>query len=143
MSLKIYQVSWATPISHHDYCELFLSKREAENFAEKKIKGNVAIDVRFAEVTDIWHYTAKNFGEKIALIIESRTDNDNNTTMYDENDVCIVDELEEAAAEAGLEDFSCDCWCTFENSGIEVYALSCAWTYRDELHHFTETLEVF
>ena len=51
--------------------------------------------------------------------------------------------IEEAAAEAGLEDFSCDCWCTFENPGIEVYALSCAWTYRDELHHFTETLEVF
>ena len=118
---------------------------EAKIFAENRIASGCK-DVKCYQVTDIWNYTALNFSEKISLIIESRTNENGNCVGFYETEgmeQSLEDEINMAAIEAGLEDFSCDIWNVFENPSCDIYALSCAWTYRDELYHYTETLEVF
>lgn len=59
------------------------------------------------------------------------------------DDISLKEELVELASAAGIEDFRCECWSVFETEDVEVFALSCAWTYRNKLYHYTDTLEVF
>lgn len=132
--LKLWQVRWSTLLTNSDYTQLFFSKENAEYFAIEKA-GIIS------EVNDIWEYTARNFGEKITTMIEERTDKDGMFTMWYKEDKSFEQEVMELATEAEL-DCSCEIWCTFDNSDVEVYALSVAWVYRGELHHYTNTLEV-
>ena len=141
MALKVWCVSYYIGLGFADSSILFISEREAKIDAENLIARGYK-DVKCYQVTDIWEYTARFFSEKISNIIESRTNEDGSVMVHNDNGF-IEDEIKEVAANAGLEDFSCDVWTVFETSSYDVYALSCAWTYRGELHHYTDTLEVF
>lgn len=145
MSLKVWCVSYYTGLGYSDSSVLFILEREARLYAENRIAGGCK-DVKCYQVTDIWNYTARNFSEKISTIIENRTNEDGNCVGFYEvegMEQSLEDEINIAAIEAGLKDFSCEIWSVFESSGIDIYALSCAWTYNEKLYHYTDTLEVF
>ena len=137
--MKLWNVDWATAFSSHIYSELFFTEREADEFIENK---NVSYTKKY-QVEDIWHFTARNFERVISGIIEKRTSDDGNVSIWDDEDVSIDEEIEAMAEELGIEQFSCERWETFGNPGISVYAFSAAWVYNGELHHYTDTWEVF
>ena len=146
MSLKVWCVSYYTGLGYSDSSELFLTESDAKIFAENRIAGGCK-DVKYFETTDIWGFTARHFSEKIINIIANRLDEDGNCVhLYesDSSDESLEDEIRRTAAEVEeFSDFSCDIWNTFESTGLDVYALSCAWIYRGMLYHYTDTLEVF
>ena len=145
MALKVWCVSYYTGLGYSDSSELFLTESEAKIFAENRIAGGCK-DVKYFETTDIWGFTARHFTDKIINIIANRLGEDGNCVHLYESDASeesLEEELERTAAEAGIKDFSCDIWNVFDSTGIDIYALSCAWTYRGELKHYTDTLEVF
>lgn len=140
MALKVWQVSW----NNSDNIELFVDEYSARLFEENRRADGY--EPKVFEVTDIWNYTARHFAEKITDIITNRLGEDGNCVALYESDASeesLEEELERTAAEAGILEFSCDIWNTFESPGLDVYALSCAWTYRGILFHYTDTLEVF
>ena len=139
MSLKVWCVSWNSGIN----TELFINEREARIFEENRRSDGY--ESKVFEVTDIWYYTARHFEEKIADLIERRTSDNGCCPPWETEDSSetLKQELIRTAAEAGIKDFSCDIWNTFESPGIDTYALSCAWIYRGRLYHYTDTLEVF
>lgn len=139
--LKVLQVSWASKYSSHIYSKLFFSPIEAEDFKNERIAEG-ALNVKLSEVTDIWEFTARNFSEKIATVIELRLCDNGAFDMW-KNDLAFEDEINELAEAAHLRDFQCECWKVFSSSGLEVFALSCVWTFRGELHHYVDTLEVY
>lgn len=145
MALKVWCVSWYNGLGYSDRSELFLTELEAKNFAINRIAGGCK-DVKYFETTDIWGFTARHFSEKITALVDDRTDNEGrcNIWEYDGVEETLEDEIRRTAAEVKeFSDFSCDLWSTFESTGLDVYALSCAWIYRGILFHYTDTLEVF
>ena len=101
-----------------------------------------SLNVKLSEVTDIWEFTARNFSEKIAAVIESRQCDNGAFDMW-KNDFAFEDEIYELADAAHLRDFECECWNVFNSPGLEIYALSCVWTFRGVIHHYIDTLEVY
>ena len=145
MSLIVWCVSYYTGLDYSDRSELFLTEREAKLFAENCTAGGCK-DVKYYQVTDIWNYTARNFSEKITAIIESRTNKLGSCEGFYEvegMDQSLEDEINMAAIEAGLKDFSCKVWKVATISFYDFYSLSCAWTYNEKLYHYINTLEVF
>lgn len=145
MSLKVWCVSYYIGLGYSDSSELFLTERDAKLFAERRVEGGCK-DVKCYQVTDIWNYTARNFSEKITAIIESRTNEHGSCVGFYEvegMDQSLEDEINMAAIEAGLKDFSCKVWNVATTSFCDFYALSCTWTYNEKLYHYINTLEVF
>lgn len=138
--MKLWNVEWFTAFSSHIYSELFFTEREADEFIEERCAASYA---KKYQVEDIWHFAARNFERVISDIIEKRTSDDGNVSIWNDEDVSIDEEIEALAGELGIKQFSCERWETFENPGIDVYAFSAAWVYDGELHHYTDTLEVF
>lgn len=143
MPTKIYQVSWANPLTANDYCKLFLSKEKARIFAEQKENNSGAVEVKVSEITDIWNYTAKNFSEKIETIIEDLTNKNGGVLVEGETPIWTMIECEAKAAGFDDSNFSCHCGLAFEAVDFKIYSLSCAWYYNNVLNHFTTLLEVF
>ena len=143
--IKVWCVSYYNSLGYSDSSDLFLTKLEAEIFAENRIAWGCK-DVKCFETTDIWGFTANHFLEKITALVDNRTDNKGSCNIWedDENDETLEDEIQRIAAEVKeIREFSCDLWNTFESPGLDVYALSCAWIYKERLYHYTQTLEVF
>lgn len=144
MSLKVWCVSYYSGFGYHDHSELFLTERKAKIFVENRVTAGCK-DIKCCQVPDIWNYTARHFEEKIDDLLERRTSDEGCCFPWEMEDSSetLEEELIRTAAEAGIKDFSCDIWNVFESPGIDIYSLSCAWTYRGELKHYTDTLEVF
>lgn len=140
--MKIYMVEWVNPLSGRNYTEIFINKEEALKIFEEKSDDSALEEVKITKVTDIWGFTAENFSKKITEVMFARINEDGNFSL-EKDGITFSEELDELAKAAGLEDFDCNFECMFESPAYDVYALSCAWTYRGELHHFTEKLEVF
>lgn len=140
--MNIYMVNWANPLSGRDYSEIFINKEEALKIFKEKLDDSALGEVKIAKVPDIWNFTAKNFSEKIREVMFARMGEDGNFSL-EKDGITFPEELNELAKAAGLEDFDCEFECMFESPAYDVYVLSCAWTYGEELHHFIEKLEVF
>ena len=138
--MKLWNVEWATAFSSHTYSELFFTEREADEFIEEHC---AAPYVKKYQVEDIWHFAARNFERVISDIIEKRTSDDGNVSIWDDEDISIDEEIETLAEELGIKQFSCERWETFGNPGISVYAFSAAWVYNGELYHYIDTWEMF
>ena len=72
MSLKLWSVSYATPLMYHDSVKLFFTKEQADRCADG-LRDHV-IDLKVHEVEDIWEYNGRNFKQKILSIVERRYD---------------------------------------------------------------------
>lgn len=140
--MNIYMVIWANPLDGRSHSETFISKEKTFKFLKEKLDDSALKEIRITKVPDIQSLVAKNFSEKITEVMFARMDYDGNFSL-EKDGITFPEELDELAKAAGLEDFDCNFECMFESPAYEVYALSCAWTYRGELHHFIEKLEVF
>lgn len=138
--MKIWCVDYAG-LNPSIYSKLFLLKEEAEEW-DKSWSFEGAYHKMY-QVEDIWGFAARNFERVIANLIESRTSDDGNVRIWNDEDVSLNDEIEALAEEVGIKQFSCERWETFENPGITIYAFSAAWVYDGELHHYTDTWEMF
>lgn len=145
MEHKVWCVSYYTGLGYSDASKLFLSEIDARKFADERITHG-CIDVKCFRTRDIWSFTAKHFEEKLIELIGDRYNESMESCTHlfssEEFDESLEEELVRVAKEVDLEDFSCDIWKTFDSPGLDVYALSCAWTYDGTLHHYTDTLEV-
>ena len=126
--MKIWCVDYAG-LSYHISSYLFFDKMEAEDFYESRNHcGNY---VKMYQVEDIWGWCARNFEKVIAEVIASRDNGNDFIYVYG-----LAEELKEAAAHCGLEQFNVD---AFWSSSYD-FILSVAWVSEDKLHHYTEQL---
>ena len=127
--MKIWCVDYAG-LSWNISSNLFFDKIEAENFYESRNHcGNY---VKMYQVEDIWGWCARNFDQVIHEVISSRDSGDDFVYVHG-----LVEELKEAAAHCGLEQFSVDaCWSDeADNRVTDTFVLSVAWVSEGKLFH--------
>lgn len=123
--MKIWCVDYSG-LSHNIYSSLFFTKAEAELQMDALPK--TGCYKKMYQVEDIWGWCGRNFNEVIHEVIKSRDNGDDSIYIYG-----LVNELKEAAAHCGLEQFSVD---AFWLNRYE-FLLSVAWMSNGALHHNT------
>lgn len=127
--MKIWCVDHAG-LSWNIRSDLFFTKEEAqEHFDKYNIDGFYR---KMYQVEDIWGWCGRHFDKVITEVLASRDDGNNFTYIYG-----LVEELKEAAAHCGLEQFNVD---AFWSSDYD-FVLSVAWISEGKLHHYTDQLD--
>jgi hypothetical protein len=127
--MKIWCVDYAG-LSYNISSHLFFDKMEAEDFCESRNHcGNY---VKMYQVEDIWGWCARNFDKVVDEVLSSRDSGDDFVFVHG-----LVEELKEAAAHCGLEQFSADaCWSDeADNRVTDTFVLSVAWVSEGKLFH--------
>ena len=128
--MKIWCVDHAG-LSWNIRSDLYFTKHEAE----EKYNQYAAIDgfyVKMYQVDDIWGWCARNFDKVIHEVLVSRDSGDDFIFVHG-----LIEELKEAAAHCGLEQFSADaCWQTeLPDKATDQFVLSVAWISEGKLFH--------
>ena len=84
------------------------------------------------QVEDIWGWCGRHFDKVITEVLASRDNGDDFTYIYG-----LAEELKEAAAHCGLEQFSVDAFWSSNND----FVLSVAWISEGKLFHYTDQLD--
>ncbi len=113
------------------YSELFFTKEEAQNRYDSLYAGPGSYRKMY-QVNDIWGWCGRHFDEVILEVLNSRDSGDDFIFVHG-----LVEELKEAAAHCGLEQFSADaCWQTeFPDKVTDQFVLSVAWISEGKLFH--------
>ena len=127
--MKIWCVDYSG-LSHNVYSSLFFTKAEAELQLDALPK--TGCYKKMYQVEDIWGWCGRHFNEVINEVIASRDNGDNFTYVYG-----LAEELKEAAAHCGLEQFNVDAFWTSDYD----FVLSIAWVSGGKLHHYTDQLD--
>ena len=128
--MKIWCVDYSG-LSHNIYGELFFTKEEAQDRYDSLYAGPGSYRKMY-QVEDIWGWCGRHFDQVILEVLASRDNGDNFTYIYN-----LTNELRDAAAHCGLEQFSAD---AFWTSGDD-YVLSLAWISEGNLIHRTFGLD--
>ena len=135
--MKLWSVSYATPLMYHNSVKLFFTKEQADRCADG-LRDHV-IDLKVHEVEDIWEYTGRYFKQKILSILEARY----NITTNIVNVEGFEEEVEAAAKDAGVENFYQNFWCVTEAENYTTYSYTAMWKFRDEPGFFNDIIEVY
>ncbi len=126
--MKIWCFDHAS-LSYNIHSDLYFSKEEAqERYDAYNFDGAYR---KLYQVEDIWGWCARNFQKVVNEVIASRDNGDNFTYVYG-----LAEELKEAAAHCGLEQFNVDAFWTSDYD----FVLSIAWVSGGKLHHYTDQL---
>lgn len=93
-----------------------------------------------SEVTDIWHYTERNFEAKLDFIMNERENNGNFDYYGKDGEPNFRQELEDLFKEMSFEEYSFKIVPVFEDFGL--FALSAAWVFNGKLYHYVRGFEV-
>ena len=127
--MKIWCVDYAG-FSPSISSRLFFTKEEAEDF-DKSWSFDSAYHKMY-QVEDIWGWCGRHFDQVIHEVLSSRDSGDDFIFVHG-----LVEELKEAAAHCGLEQFSADaCWQTeLPDKVTNQFVLSVAWISEGKLFH--------
>lgn len=127
--MKIWCVDHALTWSIHS--EVYFTKEEAQERYDhySSIKDTY---VKMYQVEDIWGWCGRHFDQVILEVLSSRDSGDDFIFIHG-----LIEELKEAAAHCGLEQFSADaCWPDgADNRVIDTFVLSVAWISEGKLFH--------
>lgn len=117
-------------MSSHIYSELFFTKLEAQAAFENHNLPDTYC--KMYQVEDIWGWCGRHFDQIIHEVLVSRDSGDDFIFVHG-----LVEELKEAAAHCGLEQFSADaCWQTeLPDKVTDQFVLSVAWVSEGKLFH--------
>ena len=128
--MKIWCVDHAG-LSWNIRSDLYFTKEEAQAAYDKyDIDGFYR---KLYQVEDIWGWCARNFEKVLYEIITSRDSGDDYTYIWG-----MVNEINEAAAHCGVENFSADMIIAHDGGydpEYTVYVLSTAWFHDGKMHH--------
>ena len=127
--MKIWCVDYSG-LSHNIYSSLFFTKAEAELQMDALPKTDCY--KKMYQVEDIWGWCGRNFDQVIHEVLSSRDSGDDFIFVHG-----LIEELKEAAAHCGLEQFSADaCWPDgADNRVIDTFVLGVAWISEGKLFH--------
>lgn len=127
--MKVWCVDHAG-LSSRICSELFFTREEAQaEFDKYDIDGFYR---KMYQVEDIWGWCGRHFERVITEIIASRDNGNNFTYVYG-----LAEELKEAAAHCGLEQFNVNAFWTSDYD----FVLSIAWISEGKLCHYTDQLD--
>lgn len=117
-------------VSSHIYSSLFFTKQEAQAAFDNLNLPNTYC--KMYQVEDIWGWCGRNFDQVIHEVLVSRDSGDDFIFVHG-----LIEELKEAAAHCGLEQFSADaCWQTeLPDKVTDQFVLSVAWISEGKLFH--------
>lgn len=123
-------------MSSHIYSELFFTKPEAQAAFENHNLPDTYC--KMYQVEDIWGWCGRNFDQVIHEVLASRDSGDDFIFVHG-----LVEELKEAAAHCGLEQFSAEaCWSDeADNRVTDTFVLSVAWISEGKLIHHIHRFE--
>ena len=127
--MKIWCVDHALTWNIHS--DVYFTKEEAQERYDHYSSFKDAY-VKMYQVEDIWHWCARNFDQVIHEVIASRDSGDDFIYVHG-----LVEELKEAAAHCGLEQFNVEaCWSDdADNRVTDTFVLSVAWISEGKLFH--------
>ena len=133
--MKIWCVDYSG-LSHTITSTLFFTKAEAE--ARYNALPNADCYKKMYQVTDIWGWCGRHFDEVILEVLSFRDSGDDFIFVHG-----LVEELKEAAAHCGLEQFSVDaCWSGEADDRVtDTFVLSVAWISEGKLFHCIHRFE--
>lgn len=128
--MKIWCVDHAG-LTFNVYSELFFTKEEAQDRYDSLYAGPGSYRKMY-QVEDIWGWCGRHFDQVIHEVLASRDSGDDFIFVHG-----LIEELKEAAAHCGLEQFSADgCWSDgADNRVIDTFVLSVAWVSEGKLFH--------
>ena len=127
--MKIWCVDHAG-LSWNIRSDLYFTKEEAQAQYDKyDIDGFYR---KMYQVEDIWGWCGRHFDKVITEVLASRDNGEDFTYIYG-----LAEELKEAAAHCGLEQFSVN---AFWSSSYD-FVLSIAWISEGKLYHYTDQLD--
>ena len=127
--MKIWCVDHAG-LSWNIRSDLYFTKEEAQAQYDKyDIDGFYR---KMYQVEDIWGWCSRHFDKVIIEVLASRDSGDDFIFIHG-----LIEELKEAAAHCGLEQFSADaCWQTeLPDKVTDQFVLSVAWISEGKLFH--------
>lgn len=127
--MKIWCVDYSG-LSHMIDSTLFFTKAEAQNRYDTL--PNADCYKKMYQVEDIWGWCGRNFDQVIHEVLASRDSGDDFIFVHG-----LIEELKDAAAHCGLEQFSADaCWSDeADNRVTDTFVLSVAWVSEGKLFH--------
>ena len=136
--MKIWCVEHAG-MGFNTYSELLFTKEEAQDRYDSLYAGPGSYRKMY-QVEDIWGWCGRHFDQVIHEVLASRDSGDDFIFVHG-----LVEELKEAAAHCGLEQFSADaCWADEANNRVtDPFVLSVAWISEGKLFHRIYHFEAF
>lgn len=133
--MKIWCVDHALTWSIHS--EVYFTKEEAQEQYDHYSNIKDAY-VKMYQVEDIWGWCGRHFDQVIHEVLTSRDSGDDFIFVHG-----LIEELKEAAAHCGLEQFSADaCWQTeLPDKVTDQFVLSVAWVSEGKLFHHIHRFE--
>lgn len=127
--MKIWCVDHALTWNIHS--EVYFTKEEAQERYDHYSSFKDAY-VKMYQVEDIWGWCGRHFDQVIHEVLNSRDSGNDFIFVHG-----LVEELKEAAAHCGLEQFSADaCWQTeLPDKVTDQFVLSVAWISEGKLFH--------
>lgn len=126
--MKIWCVDWSG-LGFNIHTNLYFTKAEAQaNYDKYDIDGFYR---KMYQVEDIWGWCGRHFDQVIREVLTSRDSGDDFIFVHG-----LIEELKEAAAHCGLEQFGADaCWQTELDKVTDQFVLSVAWVSEGKLFH--------